>query len=117
MTILSEEQLNNLNKETIVIIASSLPGQLSSLHAQLHTANTQLDDTNFQIELLTEQIRIMNLRQFSCHSESELTESRLTLFDSFNEIEGTANTDALGLEISELIIASYHCKKTVGMRK
>ena len=37
MLILSEEQLNNLNKEALVIIAASLQDQMQSLHAQLDT--------------------------------------------------------------------------------
>ena len=41
MLILSEEQLNNLNKEALVIIAASL-------HVQLGKANAQLADTNRQ---------------------------------------------------------------------
>ena len=67
---LSEEQLNNLNKEALVIIVASLQDQLLSMQGQLDTANAQLADTNRQIELLTEQIRIMNQRQFGKHSEA-----------------------------------------------
>ena len=61
---LSEEQLNTLNKEALIIIVASLQDQLSSMREQLDTANAQLSDTNRQIELLTEQIRIMNQRKF-----------------------------------------------------
>ena len=68
MLILSEEQLNNLNKEALFIIAASLQDQMPSLHAQLDKANAQLADTNRQIELLNELIRIMNQRQFGRHS-------------------------------------------------
>ena len=50
------------------------------MHAQLDTANAQLADTNRQIELLTEQIRIMNQRQFGRHSESGLIEGQIILF-------------------------------------
>ena len=39
MMILSEDQLNNLNKEALIIIVSSLQNQLNSVHAQLDTAN------------------------------------------------------------------------------
>ncbi|MBR5316787.1 MAG: transposase [Lachnospiraceae bacterium] len=92
--ILSEQQLNNLNKETLVIIA----------------------DTNRQIELLTEQIRIINQRQFGRHSESGLLEGQLTLFDSFNEAEATADFTVPEPEISEVIISSYRRKKSVGKR-
>ena len=51
---LTDEQLNNLNKEALVIIASSLQSQLIFMQEQLDSANTQLADTNRQIELLTE---------------------------------------------------------------
>ena len=49
MTILSEDPLNNLNKEALIIIVSSLQDQLNSVHDQLDTANAQLADTNRQI--------------------------------------------------------------------
>lgn len=116
MMILSEEQLNNLNKEALVIIVASLQDQLSSMQTQLDTANKQLSDTNRQIELLTEQIRIMNQRKFGRQAESGLLEGQLTLFDSFNEVEATSDDKAPDPEISEIIIASYRRKKSVGKR-
>lgn len=90
---LSDEQLSSLNKETLIIIVSSLQDQLTSLKEQLDHSNAQLADTNRQIELLTEQIRIMNQRQFDTSSEKNLstTDGQLTLFDSFNEVECTAS--------------------------
>ena len=106
--VLSEEQLNNLNKEALVIIVASLQDQLSSMQSQLdNTANRQIADTNRQIELLTEQIRIMNQRKFGRQSESNLIEGQLTLFDSFNEVELTASESAPEPEISQIVIASY----------
>ena len=117
MLILSEEQLNNLNKEALVIIAASLQDQMQSLHTQLDTANAQLADTNRQIELLTEQIRIMNQRQFGRHSESNLIDGQLTLFDSFNEAEATADNSVPDPDITEIIISSYRRKKAVGKRE
>ena len=57
---LTEEQLNNLSKETLIIIAASLQNQLTAMQTQLDTDNAQLSDTNLKIELLTKQIRIMN---------------------------------------------------------
>lgn len=116
MLILSEEQLNNLNKEALVIIAASLQDQMQSLHAQLDKANAQLADTNRQIELLTEQIRIMNQRQFGRRSESDLMEGQLTLFDSFNEAEATADAQVPDPDITEVVISSYRRKKSVGKR-
>ena len=117
MLILSEEQLNNLNKEALVIIAASLQDQMQSLHAQLDKANAQLADTNRQIELLTEQIRIMNQRQFGRHSESGLMEGQLTLFDSFNEAEATADAQLPDPDITEVVISSYRRKKATGKRE
>lgn len=61
---LSAEQLNTLDKDALIIIATSLQEQLSSMSKQLDYANERLADTSRQIELLTEQIRIMNQRQF-----------------------------------------------------
>ena len=49
MMIPSEEQLNNLNKEALVIIVASLQDRLSLMQSQLDTANAQLADTNRQI--------------------------------------------------------------------
>ena len=116
MMILSEDQLNSLNREALIIIVASLQDQLASVQSQLDTANTQLADTNRQIELLTEQIRIMNQRHFGRQAESNLTEGQLTLFDSFNEAEMTADENASEPEITEVIIASYRRKKTIGKR-
>ncbi len=63
MAELSPEQLNSLDRETLIII-------ISSLKAQLDSANSMLADNNRQIELLMEQIRIMNQRHFGKKSES-----------------------------------------------
>lgn len=52
MMLLSEEQLNNLNKEALVIIVASLQDQLGSMQSQLDTANRQLADTSQQINCL-----------------------------------------------------------------
>lgn len=80
---LSEEQLNNLNKEALIIIAAPLQDQMLSLQNQLDKANEQFSDNNRQIELLTEQIRLMNQRQFGRSFEKNLSEidCLLTLFD------------------------------------
>ncbi len=67
---LSEEHLSNLDKEALVIIVASLQNQLVSKQNQLYTTNTHLADTNRQMELLTEQIHIINQRQFGKHSET-----------------------------------------------
>lgn len=46
---LTEEQLNNLNREALVIIVSSLQDQLASMREQLDAANASLQDNNRQI--------------------------------------------------------------------
>ena len=89
MAKLTEEQLHNLDKEALVIIASALQSQLDSVQSQLDSANAMLAENIKQINLLTEQIRIMNQRHFGKKSESSLTEDdgQLTLYDTFNEAE------------------------------
>ena len=46
---LSDEQLNNLGKEALVVIVSFLQDQLLALQSQLDHANAQLSDNNRQI--------------------------------------------------------------------
>ncbi len=118
MARLSDDQLNKLSKEALVIIVSSLQSQLASLQAQLDAANAMLSDNNHQIELLTEQIRIMNQRHFGRKSESGLNEldGQISLFDSFNEAEYLKDPKAIEPEITEVIISSYKRSKTKGKR-
>lgn len=90
MTTLSDEQLNSLSKDALILIVASLQTQLEVLQSQLDSANSMLSDNNRQIELLTEQIKLMNQRHFGKKSEAGLgeMEGQLTIFDSFNEAEG-----------------------------
>ena len=115
---LSEEQLNNLRKEALVIIASSLQDQLIAVQKQLETANTQLADQSRQLEIFAEQLRIMNQRQFGKRSEavSEI-DGQLSLFDTFNEVEATQDPSAPEPEITEVIISSYKRSKRKGKRE
>lgn len=115
---LSDEQLNNLNKEALIVIVSSLQDQLLVLQSQLDHANAQLSDNNRQIELLTEQIHIMNQRFFGRKSEASVSEvdGQISLFDSFNEVEYLKQDSSKEPEITEVIIPSYHRKKSVGKR-
>ena len=119
MAELSPEQLNSLDKETLIIIINSLSAQLDALQAQLDSANSMLADNNRQIELLTEQIRIMNQRHFGKKSESSLgmIEGQMTLFDSFNEAEFLVKPDAAEPEITEVVISSYKRSKAKGKRE
>lgn len=103
---LSDEQLNNLGKEALIVIVSSLQDQLLALQSQLDHANAQLSDNNRQIELLTEQIRIMNQRFFGRKSEASVSEvdGQISLFDSFNEVEYLNQNSSKEHEITEVII-------------
>lgn len=115
----SDEQLNNLNKEALIILVSSLQEQLDSMQSQLDRANVMLSDNNRQIELLTEQIRIMNQRHFGRKSESSLNEidGQLSLFDGFNEAEFLKNPNTPEPEITQVVISSYTRSRSKGKRE
>ena len=126
MVHLTDEQFNSLNKEALIIIASSLQSEVDSFKSQLDSANQKLDsanaliaDNNRQIELLTEQIRLLTQRHFGRKSESNLDEldGQLSLFESFNEAEALSTPDATEPEISEVIISSYKRSKRKGTRE
>nr|MCR5338489.1 IS66 family transposase [Lachnospiraceae bacterium] len=118
MVRLSDDQLNSLGKEALIIIVASLQDQIESIQSQLDSANAMLSDNNRQIELLTEQIRIMNQRQFGRKSENSLSEpdGQLTLFDMFNEAEFLSKPESPEPEITEVTISSYTRSKTKGKR-
>ncbi len=86
---------------------------------QSENANARLDDNNRRIELLTEQIRLMNQRQFGRKSEANLSEmeGHLTLFDSFNEVEGFQKPDIPEPTVEEVTISSYRRSKAKGKRE
>ncbi|MBP3459828.1 MAG: IS66 family transposase [Lachnospiraceae bacterium] len=116
---LSADQLNTLDKDALIIIVVSLQEQLGCLSQQLDDANARLSDNNRQIELLTEQIRIMNQRQFGRRSEAGLSEmdGQLTIFDSFNEAEVLQKADIPEPAIEEVTISSYRRSKSKGKRE
>ena len=116
---LSDEQLHNLGKDALIILAGSLQDQMDSMSKQLEDANARLSDNTRQIELLTEQIRLMNQRQFGRKSEANLSEmeGQLTLFDSFNEVEGFQNPDIPEPTVEEVAISSYRRSKSKGKRE
>lgn len=120
---LSRDQLNTLDHEALVFIASSLQEQLialqeqfSALEKQLDLSNAQLVDNNHQIELLTEQIRLMNQRRFGRSSEqnSSVDENQLTIFDCFNEAEALKKPELPEPVITEIIVGSHSRKKVAG---
>ena len=119
MNRLSPEQLNTLGKSALIVIVSALQDQLELLSSRLDSANKTLDENNHRINLLTEQIRIMNQRQFGRRSESSLQsdDGQLSFFDVFNEVEGTASPEAKEPEIQEIIIPEHKRKKSTGKRE
>lgn len=126
MNRLSDEQLNNLSKDTLILLFSSMQDQLASTKEQLSFMKEQLDeansliaDNNKQIELLVEQIRIMNQRQFGRKSESNLAgdDGQMTIFDLFNEAEALIKEDLKEPEITEVVISSYRRSKKKGKRE
>ena len=119
MNRLSEEQLNNLSKDALVILFSSLQDRLVSLQDQLDEANSRLADNNRQIELLVEQIRILNQRRFGRKSESDLSgdDGQMTIFDFFNEAEFLINKGLKEPEITEVVISSYRRSRSKGKRE
>ena len=119
MADLFPEQLNTLSKETLIFMVTSLKTQLDSLQVQLDAANTMLADNNRQIELLTEQIRLMNQRQFGRKSERncDMIDGQFTLFDAFNEADFLAKPDAAEPDITEVVISSYKRSKSKGKRE
>ena len=118
MVHLSDEQLNNLNKDALIILVSSLQSQLDLVQSQLESANAMLADNIKQINLLTEQIRILNQRHFGKKSESDLSsmDGQLSMFDSFNEAEALKDPNLPEPEITEVTISSYKRSKTKGKR-
>lgn len=58
----------------------------------------------------------MNQRQFGHKTENNLMEGQLTLCDSFNEAEKTADVNAPKPDITAVAISSYRRKKTVDKR-
>ena len=119
MTTLSDAQLNALNKNALVLIASSLQGQLNTLQTQLDNANAQIEENNKQIQILIEQIRIMNQRKFGRSSEkaSDECDGQLSLFDVFNEAEALKDPDLPEPTIKEITVSSHTRKKTLGKRE
>ena len=118
MAELTNEQLNSLSKEALIILVSSLQDQLSVMQEQLSKANASLADNSRQIEFLTQQIMLMNQRHFGRKSEqSNQIEGQLTLFDSFNEAEALESPSVPEPEIQEVVISSYKRARRKGQRE
>ena len=120
MAMLSDAQLNSLNKDALVFIASSLQEQISSMQAQLDNANAQIAENNKQIKHLIEQISLLNQHKFGRSSEkaSDQCDGQLTIYDVFNEAEGLKKPDLPEPTIQEITVGSHsRKKKSVGKRE
>ncbi len=119
MAMLSDEQLHTLNKDALILIASSLQEQLSTMQAQLDSANSQIAENNKQIKILIEQIRIMNQRKFGRSSEQASNEpdGQLSIFDVFNEAEALVKPELPEPQITEITVGSHTRKKPLGKRE
>lgn len=115
---LNSQQLHNLNRDALILLVDTMQDQFALMKEQLEQANTRLADYEKQFKLLTEQIRIMNQRQFGRSSEKAAStiDGQLSLFDSFNEAEKLSEDHPEEPEITEVVIASYRRSKTVGKR-
>lgn len=94
---LSPEELNKMSKKSLILIIGSLQDQLTTISSQL--------------DFLTEQIALMNQRQFGRKTErADQMPEQLSLFDStfetFNEPE-VFSDDSPEPEITEVIVSSY----------
>ena len=129
MTHLSEEQLHNLDHDTLVILFSSLQNQIElldkhnqKLSEQLSAAEDNTAKLMKQVELLTEQVRLANQRHFGKKSEKALlaeADGQMSLFefyggDAFNEAE--INSDDSNEPTIDEITVTYTRKKKSGKR-
>ena len=101
ITILPEEQLNQMDKHVLITIIKGLQLQLNSISSQL--------------EFLTEQIALMNQRSFGRKTEKLDQMHQMSLFEVFNEPEFFSD-DSEEPEVSEIIVPS-HTRKTKTLRE
>ena len=105
MTKLSEEQLNNLSKEELVAQAMELQDQYINLSQR--------------VDYLTEQIMLMNQRQFGRKTEkniSSVPDGQMNLFQFFNEVEALAKPSLPEPSINSIPVKS-HSRKQRGKRE
>ena len=105
MTKLSEEQLNNLSKEELVAQAMELQDQYINLSQR--------------VDYLTEQVMLMNQRQFGRKTEkniSSVPDGQMNLFQFFNEVEALAKPSLPEPSINSIPVKS-HSRKQRGKRE
>jgi transposase len=107
---LTEEQLNELDKSALITIILSIANQM----AELTEMNKLL---KLEVESLSEKLSLSNTRQFAPSSEAGLTGEQLSIYDiGFNEAEAlTEGAEATEPELEEVV--SYKRKKKKGKRE
>ena len=106
---ISREELNTMDKDVVITLLLGMQDQLSK-------SNETIDALRSTVEKLTEQIAIMNSRQFGRSSEKGLvTSDQLSMLDfGFNEAEFTVQGQVIEEpEIEEVIVRR---KKRKGKR-
>ncbi len=103
MTKLSQEQLNNLSKEELV--------------AETLKLQDQYIDLSQKVDFLTEQIMLMNQRQFGRKTEkNSVPDGQLNLFEFFNEVESLSKPSLPEPDIESVVVKS-HSRKVKGKRE
>ena len=100
MTKLSAEQLNNLSKEELVAQAMELQDQYINLSQR--------------VDYLTEQVMLMNQRQFGRKTEKNLAsvpDGQMNLFEFFNEVESLSKPSLPEPAIESVIVKSHSRKQ------
>ena len=124
---LTFEQVNNFTKEELVSLFMETQEQLlksieqhEALQHQLNKDSDAMKQMSIQIEKLTEQIMLMNSRQFGKKSERYLTSSeQLTMLDfGFNEAEATIQGQLINEpDINTVIVPEHKRRKRTGKRE
>ena len=93
----STDELNKMDKQTLVLLYDSLQEQLIAMSSQLDT--------------ISQQLALMNQRSFGRKTEKmDQIENQLSLFDVFNEPE-VLSDNSREPEITEIIVSTHTRKK------
>ena len=124
---LTLEQVNNLTKEELVSLFMDMQDELfkavdylQKMQEQLNEANNSMKQMTVQVEKLTEQVMLMNSRQFGKKSERYLAGSdQLTMLDfGFNEAEATIQGQLINEpDINTVIVPEHKRRKRTGKRE
>jgi len=114
---LTEKQLIDYSKETIVTMYMALQEITESLKKTSDMQQEQMNDLNKKIDLLLEQVALANQRRFGRSSEKIVLEGQMELY--FNEAEAIidANESITEPELDEVYSKPTKRKKQKGKRE